>query len=179
MRYRKLDPDTGDYTFGLGQGNFYIDQPEAVAQSVFTRLMLWTGQWFLDLQEGTAWASQVLGERTRATRDIVLRDRVQTTQGVQEITDYDSVMNTPTRTWTARVAVQTIYGPAVLTAARLPADVPSIPGIDAEIGGTSASLLGIQGSDTPVRNTPADLTVPHAVDIADFQIIAVDGGRYT
>ncbi|WP_083331557.1 hypothetical protein [Brucella inopinata] len=39
MRYRKLD-ENDDYVFGGNLASFFIDQPEAPAQAVKTRLML-------------------------------------------------------------------------------------------------------------------------------------------
>ena len=52
MRYRKLD-DSGDFMFGHGQADFHHNTPEAVAQAVATRLRLFSGEWFLDVTEGT------------------------------------------------------------------------------------------------------------------------------
>lgn len=180
MRYRKLDPDTGDYTFGQGQSNFWIDQPEAVAQSVFTRLMLFTGQWFLDLADGTDWQTQVLGERTRQTRDIVVRDRVLTTQGVAAMLSYGSVMDDDRRRWVAQMSIDTVYGPVALTAARMPAETPAIPGIDYPLAPKQqARLLGISSGVTSVDDRPADLTQPGTANIADFVIRTIDGGSFT
>src|SRR5438270_11050885 len=97
MRYRKLHPVTGDMMFGSGQSDFWRDQPEAVAQSVLTRLMLWYGTWFADMSEGTPWQTEVLGERTRQTRDVMLRTRVNETDGVSGIVQYASHTNPDTR----------------------------------------------------------------------------------
>jgi hypothetical protein len=180
MRYRKLDAN-GDYSFGQGQSNFWIDQPEAVAQSVFTRLMLWTNQWFLDLEDGTDWAHQVLGERTRTTRDVVVRNRVQTTLGVLDMLAYGSVMDGDRRTWTAQMTLVTVYGPAELAAGRLPTTAPPVPGVDYSIGAPSAAqpgLLGITSGSTPMGMTPADLSQEGQADISNFSIRTVDGGRF-
>ena len=43
MRYRKLDED-GDYSFGRGAADFWVNVPDAPAQAVRTRLALWQGQ---------------------------------------------------------------------------------------------------------------------------------------
>src|SRR6185312_7089537 len=87
MRYRKLDAN-GDYSFGNQQADFYINTPEAVAQAVKTRLALFTGEWFLDVTEGTPWRTEVLGKYTQAAYDIVLKERIVDTPGVQSLDAY-------------------------------------------------------------------------------------------
>lgn len=141
LRYRRLTPQ-GDYTFGQGQGNFWIDQPEAVAQSVNTRLRLNLGEWFANTEDGTPWTIAVLGERTRSTRDLIVRERVGTTEGVSEIAAYSSVVDADTRTWTATMTIDTIYGRVSITAAKLPATVPPLP-VKPAPAGRRATSLGI------------------------------------
>jgi hypothetical protein len=172
MRYRKLD-STGDMTFGHGQDNFWVDQPEGVGQWVMTRLRLNAGEWFADTSDGTPWATEVLGERTRATRDIVVVDRVQTTPNVTAIAAYASQTDTSTRSWTAEVTIDTAYGAVAVQAAKLPGAVPSI-GIG--LGGNRASLLGILGG-TAMEMSPADLTRSPAA-ITDFRITSLDAGTF-
>jgi hypothetical protein len=55
-----------------------------------TRLRRGLGEWAADTRGGTPWATQVLGERTQATRDIVVMNRVQTTPGVVDLPGYNS-----------------------------------------------------------------------------------------
>src|SRR5512135_2174158 len=110
MRYRQLDAD-GDYMFGHGQADFFINQPEAVAQAVGTRLRLWLAEWFLDTTDGTNWQTGVLGRYTEATRDAILRQRILETPGVNSIISYSTVTDTNTRTFTVHVGLDTIYGP--------------------------------------------------------------------
>lgn len=43
MRYRREDDD-GDYTFGQGDDTWLVNSPEAVAQAIKTRFLLWYGQ---------------------------------------------------------------------------------------------------------------------------------------
>jgi len=181
MRYRRLS-SAGDYVFGGGQGDFYIDQPEAVAQSVMTRLSLWQGDWFADLSQGTPWATQVLGERTRWTRDVVVRNTVDNTEGVADIAEYYSVLNRDTRTFSAAMTIDTIYGRAVLGVGRLPGTVPPLPVapvVPAPV--VPALTLSVEGglpSKTDVSATPADLMQQGSVYISDFLIRRVDAGRF-
>ena len=114
MRYRKLSA-SGDYTFGNGIADFWVDVPDAPAQAVKTRLALWQGQWFLDTREGMPWKTRVLGNRTADTRDPSIRAHVLGTQGVTGIADYSSALNRDTRAFSANIVVDTIYGRAVVS----------------------------------------------------------------
>lgn len=120
MRYRKLDAN-GDMQFGHGAGDFWHDQPEAVGQSVLTRLLLFAGEWFLDTTAGTPWGGfplndlvvrqgRILAEHTQLTRDAAIRDRILTTTGVVAITDYGSYIDPDSRVYSVNVYIDTIYG---------------------------------------------------------------------
>lgn len=174
MRYRRLDAN-GDMTFGQGLGNFLINSPEAVAQLVMTRLRLNLGEWFYDTSDGTPWATQVLGERTQGTRDIVVRNRVQTTLQVVSVDTYGSLMDPQTRTWSAAMTITTAFGPAVLAVSRLPGTVPPLP----PVPGAGAKLLGVTGAtDAPTSMVRADLTAGPVATVTDFQIARLDPGRF-
>lgn len=114
MKYRKLDA-SGDYSFGNGSADFWIDVPDGVAQSVQTRLFLFEGEWFLDETEGMGWKTQVLGVRTANTRDPSIRSRVLGTQGVTAITEYSSSLDRDTRAFSVNLTIDTIYGAATVT----------------------------------------------------------------
>lgn len=109
MRVRMVDAN-GDMVFGGDQAAFFRDAAEGVAQIVVSRLHLWSGEWFLDLNEGTPYTTEVLGKRTEATRDPVLRSRILDTPGVIEITAYDSVLNRETRGLSVAATINTLYG---------------------------------------------------------------------
>jgi hypothetical protein len=89
MRVRKLDAN-GDYSFGHGEADFWINQPEGVAQKVQTRLLLWVGEWFLDKTVGTPWLQQILGYNTAANRDIAIRTVIIQTENVTLLSNYNS-----------------------------------------------------------------------------------------
>lgn len=111
MRVRAMSP-SGDMTFGKNRANFLVDSPDAVAQVVLTRLNLWTGQWWLDLSEGTPYETKVLGKYTGAVRDAVLRMRISLTPGVTKIVSYGSQVNRETRGFGVQATIDTIYGQA-------------------------------------------------------------------
>lgn len=112
MRYRKLS-DTGDYTFGQGSTEFLVNTPETVAQAVSTRLLLATGQWFLDTSEGTPYAEDILGTGTQETYDQAIQDRILGTPGVAAITAYSSYRS-PERRLSVTATIGTIYGQAAV-----------------------------------------------------------------
>lgn len=107
MRQREMDAN-GDYVFGRNEP-FLVDSPLCVAQAIMTRLRLATGEWFLDLNEGTPYDTQILGHNTGATRDLAVRVRILETPGVSQISEYVSFVNTK-REFVVVATVDTIYG---------------------------------------------------------------------
>jgi hypothetical protein len=113
MRVRKVDAN-GDYVFGGDQRAYWQDRPEGVAQVVESRLHLWIGEWYLNLEEGTPYQTQILGKRTENTRDPVLQDRILSTPGVLSIVDYDSALARDTRGLVVSATIQTPYTTNIL-----------------------------------------------------------------
>lgn len=109
MRYRALDAN-GDYSFGAGKRNFLVDSPACVGQAVLTRLLLFTDEWFLDLDEGTPYKEQILGNNTIPTYDIAIRERILRTQGVTGIAKYSSTFNSVSRSVAVQATIDTQYG---------------------------------------------------------------------
>ncbi|MDD2056622.1 hypothetical protein N5D52_14650 [Pseudomonas sp. GD03860] len=114
MRYRELDAN-GDYSFGNQQADFYRDSPDVVAQAVKTRLQLHRGEWFLDTKDGTPWETEILGERTTATRDAAIKKRILGTQGVVQIDSFDSSLDPETRRFSVTVTITTVYGQTTIS----------------------------------------------------------------
>lgn len=110
MRYRKLTAD-GDYSFGSSELDFYRDVPEAVGQAAQTRLLLWIGEWFLNIEDGTPYLLGVLGKYSKEQADITIQDRVEGTQGFVSIEEYESVLDADNRALTVSMTINTIYGP--------------------------------------------------------------------
>lgn len=117
MRYRKLSP-TGDYTFGNGQADFYRDQPEAVGQAVQTRLLLWLGEWFLNIEEGTPFMQGILGKYSKTEADVTIQQRILGTQGLTDIENYESILDADNRALSVvQCDINTIYGPTPIQVA--------------------------------------------------------------
>lgn len=109
MRIRAVDAD-GDRVFGHGQADLIQNKPEGVGLLVQARLGLWTGDWFLNLDDGMPYRTEVLGRRTEASRDPAIRNRILDTQGVTAIADYAAQQNRATRALTVQATLNTTYG---------------------------------------------------------------------
>lgn len=109
MRYRKLSP-LGDYTFGSGELDYYRDVPAAVGQAVQTRLLLWLGEWFLDINEGTPFMQGIFGKHSKEMADATIQDRMSGTQGFVGIETYESELDPETRAMSVTATINTIYG---------------------------------------------------------------------
>lgn len=151
---------------GAGQLDFYHDQPEAVALYVLYRLRLCLGEWFADTSRGTPWATHVLGERTQATRDLVIKSQVRNTPGVREIVAYASQVDVNTRAWACQMTINTIYGGIIEILRWTPEDVPR----------PVYGLLGVTGDNvtTEIVSRRADLSTGRNETILDFEIIRLD-----
>ena len=114
MRYRQLSP-TGDYRFGHGSSDFYVNIPAAVGQACVTRLKLLRGEWFLDLTVGFPVGTQVFVEGGKFTADRAAQAVILGTQGVKRIVSYSSSIDA-NRRWTVDAVIDTIYGQTPLSA---------------------------------------------------------------
>lgn len=115
MRYRALSAE-GDYTFGQGAVNFLVDSPACVGQYVLTRLLLLKGEWFLDVDEGTPWGTEILGENTKPLYDQAIQQRVLDTPGVTGITEYGSIFDGQDRSLAVTMTINTRFGSAPVEA---------------------------------------------------------------
>ena len=114
MRYRKLDKN-GDFSAGHGSADFFVDSPEAVGQSVLTRLRLWTGEWFLNTDEGTPYSSQVLGAHRRQSAGPAIKMRVASTEGVTSVNAFNADYDGDSRHIAVAATISTAYGETELT----------------------------------------------------------------
>jgi len=109
FRYRRLSPQL-DMTFGKGGLDFLWDSPETVAQSVYTRLCLWMGEWYLDTSDGTPWMQQILGHQPNSAADAAIRARIHGTPHVTRLYDYASYYDPTARSFTISCKIDTAFG---------------------------------------------------------------------
>ena len=118
-RKRRISPkgshSSRDRQFGHSAADFLVDSPACVAQLILTRLLLFQGEYFLDLTEGTPWMQGVLGVGTKGVYDLVIQQRILATQGVTGIVNYSSLLTGSNRKLSVTVQVQTQYGQTPIT----------------------------------------------------------------
>jgi hypothetical protein len=116
MRYRKLDAQ-GDMIAGHGSADFITDI-DAVAQAVRTRLLLFRGEWWEDIEDGLPLYQNIIGVRAtqdaEAAMELLVRDRILRTEGVSEILSLESSIDPQNRLITYKTAIKTVYGVAEL-----------------------------------------------------------------
>jgi hypothetical protein len=110
MRNRKLSP-TGDFVFGSGLSDFYVNVPAAVGQAVGTRLRLWAGEWSFDTSQGTPYLDGIIGKHSQQEADQTIQQQVLETDGLTDISKYESFKDTVKRSFSVSMSVDTVYGP--------------------------------------------------------------------
>lgn len=96
--------------FGRGAADYWIDNARGVGQLVETRLLLWLGQWYLNTDDGTPWATRVLGKYTEDFRDATVQARILATPDVTGLAGYNSHIDRQTRAWSVAATVSTTFG---------------------------------------------------------------------
>jgi hypothetical protein len=110
MRYRILDQN-GDYSFGQGSKDFYINNPAAVAQACLTNLLLFSGEWYLNNNLGVPYFEGILGVHGQAQADATFMAAITAVQGVVSLVNYESTLDPVTRAYSvASGTINTIYG---------------------------------------------------------------------
>ena len=108
MRYRR-ETATGDYVFGQGDADFFVNEPGAVAQAVKTRLRLFLGEYFVDTTVGMPWQTRVLGYNRSDTYDAAVRATISQTEGFANFVNYSSDLDKVKRILTVGGLINTVY----------------------------------------------------------------------
>lgn len=115
MLYRRLDA-AGDYCFGKSKSDF-LDENEAVAQAIKTRLYLLYGEWWEDIEDGLPLWQKIIGssgsEQNRSAVDIIVRGRILGTIDVVTLPAFESRITD--RKYDFACMVTTAYGDLYLT----------------------------------------------------------------
>ena len=106
MKYRRLSP-SGDYMFGYGNTSFLTDA-QAVAQAIRTKLKMFQGECWEDLNEGLPFFQSIAGNKDKSETDLLVKARILETPNVQSITSFNSSIEN--RKYSATATVNTAFG---------------------------------------------------------------------
>lgn len=109
VRYRRLDRDH-DYSFGRGSGDYLLDI-EAIAQAIKTKLLLFTDEWWEDLEDGLPFWTSIAGSSgvKKGIRRKIIQDRILSVPHVNSAS-CTSVASTEGGKFTYQYVADTIFG---------------------------------------------------------------------
>lgn len=112
MICRRLDSN-GDYSFGYGKSNF-IDNKEAIAQTIRTKLLLFQEEWWANLKDGLPLLQKIIGKydlnEVREVASRLIEQRILEVEGVTEVLEIASNIDYSERSLHFVYSVNTIYG---------------------------------------------------------------------
>lgn len=107
MRVRKLNED-GDL---CTNGEIFIFDRESTRQTIVTRLKLFLGEYFRDINDGTPWFQSILGKFQNINAvESILRNRIVRSPGVIRLLSFDLDYDVDTRELTVSGSVLTQWG---------------------------------------------------------------------
>ena len=109
MTVRALDKETGDI---VTSGDQFLYEKEDVAQTIVTRLKLFYGEYFRNIQEGTPWTQVILAKGSSLqAKNTYIRQRIRETEEVEDILRYESDYDIDKREYTiTNLQVLTSFG---------------------------------------------------------------------
>ena len=114
----RLDPQTRDLRPGIVTGQ------DEIIQRVLTRLWRHLGEWFVNTSAGLPWYAgpsrlmagrltaemAILGTKNFRYADLWIRNEIAETNGVIEVTDFNTFFDASTRQYSIRAQIVTEYG---------------------------------------------------------------------
>lgn len=115
IQYLKLDPEN-DFIW-IPQSA--LTDTDAVAQAILTRLRLFEGEWWENLNLGLPMFQQILGApgslRQQQVIELLISQQIQGTPYVSNVLNATVSFNAATRAFTYKADVQTAFGPITVT----------------------------------------------------------------
>jgi len=109
MNNRALNADND--TFLLNSQIARVTNGAQVLQLVRSRLLFYQGEGIFDLTQGTPWFQSILGKPyDLSLAESLIKSRITTTVGVQDVTEFELVFDRVTRGITVTFSAITTYG---------------------------------------------------------------------
>lgn len=135
----------GDYIFGINQNAFLIDI-NAVVQAIKTTLLLFTGEWWENINDGTPMFQSILGQSgiQKTAIDRILQQRILSVPNVTGLLNLQTSL--ANRQYLFYVAVSTQFGTVVLSNNSLPDTSGSTVLSGTYLGDGAGNILSDGGS---------------------------------
>jgi hypothetical protein len=110
----RREDENGDFVFGHSMSD-YLTENAAIALLLENRLMLWLGEWFLDISAGIDWPA-ILGSKPAALRlvEAEVRACASATEGVERIDNLQISIDHRTFTVDMYFEITTEYSTGVI-----------------------------------------------------------------
>ncbi len=107
MRVRRIEENGDIATSGV----IWLYNRDAVGQTIQTRLRLFLGEYFRDIQDGTPWFQEILGTFDNIGRvESIIKRRISETEGVDRILEFSTNYDPSTRIYSVNCNVLTQWG---------------------------------------------------------------------
>ncbi len=107
MTVRAID-ESGDI---VTSGEQFITGADEIAQTVKTRLRLFLGEYFRDINEGVPWWESILGkDGTLSSKESILKIKISQTPGVIRLVSFTTDFNITTREYSVIAGILTAFG---------------------------------------------------------------------
>jgi hypothetical protein len=109
---RTIDLENDIVTSGHHQ--FLYDKSQ-VRQDIGTRLRMFMGEWFRDVDDGTGWFQFILGTPTSISASAEIKRRISQTVGVRLIMQYNADYDRASRKYSGAVEVLTDFSDGIIS----------------------------------------------------------------
>ena len=113
LKYRRMD-ENGDMVFGETGDAGFLQQKDAMAQVIKTRLAACEGEWWEDDPGALPWYTEILGSMVTQGRveeiDLMVIERIMDTVGVISVSDIESSVERQRRHYHFTCTAHTVYG---------------------------------------------------------------------
>lgn len=107
MTVRKLD-ENGDI---VTNGTLFLTERDEVAQTIKTRLRLFMGEYFRNINEGTPWFQSVFSKSTtNSVKESAIKRVISNTPDVVRILSFETDYQVSTRSWSVTAVVLSSFG---------------------------------------------------------------------
>lgn len=109
MKIRNIDNDNYDFCYGHSESDYLVDNGQAVGLNIVTRLREWYKDCFFNLGAGIDYPTRLGSFNQKEMLDEDFKRVIRNSEGVIDISDFNSNLDRNTRVYSFQVQVSHIY----------------------------------------------------------------------